>query len=114
MRLGKAQSQKSCIAVQPFLELGQQLMGNNKDNIYLCISKNNDHWSQYALGRVIKAKLRTDLELSVIIKQLEGAGYKEAYQDATGCWHTDGVMSLCEKALFVLNEFVEAEFVESL
>ena len=69
------------------------------------------------MGRVIIAKLRTDLELSGIIKQLEGTGYKEAYQDETGWWHTDGVMSLYEiddKALFAFDEFVEAEFVESL
>jgi len=114
---GKAQSQKYCIAVQSFLALAQQLMGNNKDNIYLGISKNNNHWSQYAVGRVIIAKLRTDLELSGIIKQLEGTGYKEAYQDETGWWHTDGVMSLYDiddKALFAFDEFVEAEFVESL
>ena len=72
---GKVQGQKYCIAVQSFLALAQQLMGNNKDNIYLGISKNNNHWSQYAVGRVIIAKLRTDLELSGIIKQLEGTGY---------------------------------------
>ena len=41
---GKAQSQKYCIAVQSFLALAQQLMGNNKDNIYLSISENNNHW----------------------------------------------------------------------
>ena len=75
---GKVQSQKYCIAVQSFLALAQQILGNNKDNIYLGISKNNNHWSQYAVGRVIVAELRTDLEQSGIIQQLEGTGYKEA------------------------------------
>ena len=71
MPRGKAQSQKYCIAVQSFLALAQQIMGNNKDHIYLGISKNNNHWSQYAVGRVIIAKLRTDLEQSGIMKTLE-------------------------------------------
>ena len=47
---GKVQSQKYCIAVQSFLELAQQIMSNYKDNIYLGIAKNNNHWSQYAVG----------------------------------------------------------------
>ena len=114
---GKGQSQKYLIAVQSFLAFAQQLMGKNKDNIYLGISKDNNHWTPFAVGRVIIAKLRTDLEQSGIIQQLDGTGYKEAYQDKTGWWHTDGVMSLYEiddKALFAFDEFVEAEFVESL
>ena len=74
---GKVQGQKYCIAVQSFLALAQQLMGNNKDNIYLGISKNNNHWSQYAMGMVIIAKLRKDLELSGIIRHLGGTDYKQ-------------------------------------
>ena len=34
---GKVQGQKYCIAVKSFLALAQQLMGKNKDNIYLGI-----------------------------------------------------------------------------
>ena len=37
--LGKEQSQKYLIAVKSFLAFAQQLMGKNKDNIYLGISK---------------------------------------------------------------------------
>ena len=67
---GKVQGQKYCIASQSFLALAQQTLGNNKDYIYLAISKNNKHWSQYDVGRVIVSKLRADLEQSGIIQQL--------------------------------------------
>jgi hypothetical protein len=109
-------NQKYLIAEQSFLTFAQQLMGNNKDNIYLGISKNNNHWTPFAVGRVIIAKLRTDLEQSDVIQQLEGTGYNEVYHAETGWCHTDGCTSLCEiddKALFAFDEFLEVEFLKS-
>ena len=67
---GKVQSQKYCIAVQSFLAWAQPRVGKNTYNIY----KNNNHWSHSAVGRMVQAKLRTDLELSGIIQQLERKG----------------------------------------
>ena len=69
------------------------------------------------MDRMVQAKLRTDLELSGIIQQLERKGYRKVYQDETGWWHTDGAINLYEiayKAQFSFYEFADVEFIEPL